>query len=200
MLPQGVKTAPSAKQSLVSWCLRVFTWNYGTEPYIDDVCHGTADKDNPDSVDLDAPLSGRCLREHSSQLWEIFLLMRRYRLTIKPGKFVLFATRVKFRGHVLMRGRRAPDPEKTAAVMRWDWRAIKTPRHMKAFLGFTQWYSLYVQGYAKLAAPLMESLKGLDVTKKRRKSSKASRENQSTSGPDVTPQEAAKSRNEIFWT
>ena len=65
--------------------------------------------------------------------------MRRYCLTIKPGKFVLFATRVKFCGHVLMRGQRAPDPEKTAAVMRWDWRAIKTPTHMKAFLGFTQW-------------------------------------------------------------
>ena len=71
---------------------------------------------------------------------------------------------------------------------------------MKAFLGFTQWYSLYVRGYAKLAAPLMESLKGLDVTKKQRKESKASRKNRSTSGPDVTPQEAAKSRNEIFWT
>ena len=71
---------------------------------------------------------------------------------------------------------------------------------MKAFLGFTQWYSLYVRGYAKLAAPLMESLKGLDVTKKQRKESKASRKNQSTSGPDLTPQEAAKSRNEIFWT
>ena len=58
--------------------------------------------------------------------------------------------------------------------------------------------SLYVRGYAKLAAPLMESLKGLDVTKKQRKESKASRKNQSTSDLDVTPQEAAKSRNEIF--
>ena len=200
VLPMGLKTAPSAYQRLVSWCLRDFTRRYGTEPYIDDVCHGTADKDNPDPVDLDAPLSDRCLREHFSQLREFFLLMRTYRLTIKPGKFVLFATRVNLCGHVLMRGRGAPDPEKTAAVMRWDWRAIKTPTHMKAFLGFTQWYSLYVRGYAKLAAPLMESLKGLDVTKKQRKESKASRKNQSTSGPDVTPQEAAKSRNEIFWT
>ena len=200
VLPMGLKTAPSAYQRLVSWCLRDFTRGYGTEPYIDDVCHATADKDNPDPSDLDAPLSDRCLREHFSQLREFFLLMRRYRLTIKPGKFVFFATQVTFCGHVLMRGQRARDPEKTAAVMRWDWRAIKTPTHMKAFLGFTQWYSLYVHGYAKLAAPLMESLKGLDVTKKQRKESKASRKNWSTSGPDVTPQETAKSRNETFWT
>ena len=158
------------------------------------------DKYNPDPVDLDAPLRDRCLREHFSQLRGFFLLMQRYRLTIKPGKFVLFATRVKFCGHVLMTRRRAPDLEKTAAVMRWDWHAIKTTTHIKAFLGFTHLYFLYVRGYAKLAAPLMLSLKGLDLTKKQRKESKASRKNQSTSGRDVTPQEAAKSRNEIFET
>ena len=38
------------------------------------------------------------------------------------------------------------------------------------------------------------------MTKKLRKESKASRKDQSTSDTDVTPQEAAKSRNEIFWT
>ena len=156
VLQMGLKTAPSAYQRLVSWCVRGFAPRYATEPYIDDVCHGTPDKDNPDPVDLDAPLSDRCLREDFSQLQELFLLMRRYRLTIKPGKIVLFATRVKFGGHVLMRGQMAPDPEKTAAVMRWDWRAIKTPKHMKALLGFTQWYSLYVRGHARLAAPLVE--------------------------------------------
>ena len=155
------------------------------------MCHRTADKDNPDSVDLDAPLSDGCLREHFSQLREFFLLMRRYDLTIKPGKFVLFATWVKYCGLALMRGRRAPDPEKTAAVIRWDWRANKTPTHMKAFLGFIPWYSSYVRGYAKLAAPLMESLKGLDVTKKQQKESKASCKNQSTSDRDVSPKEAA---------
>ena len=164
----------------MSLCLRDFTPRYGTELYIDDVCHGTADNNNPDPVDLDARLSDRCLREHFSQLPECFLLMRRYHLTIQPGKFVLFATRVKFYGHVLMRGQRAPDPEKTAAVMRWDWCAIRTRTHMKAFLWFTQWYSLYVRGYAKLAAPVMESWRGPDVTKKQGKVCKASWKSRST--------------------
>ena len=58
--------------------------------------------------------------------------------------------------------------------MRWTWQSIRTPTHMKAFLGFTQWYALYVRGYAKLAA-LMESLKGLNVTKKQRKGNKEMR-------------------------
>ena len=75
--------------------------------------------------------------------------------------------------------------------MRWTWQSIRTLTHMKAFLGFTQWYALYVRGYAKLAALLMESLKGLDVTKKQRKGSKEMRKKQMASGPEMTPQAAA---------
>ena len=200
VLPMGVKTAPSAYQRLVSWCLRDFTRKYGTEPYIDDVCHGSPDRDNPDPASLDDPLSDRCLREHYSQLREFFSVMRKYRLAIKPGKYVLFATRVKFCGHVILRGRRTPDPEKTAAVMRWHWRSITTPTHMKAFLGFTQWYAVYVRGYAKLAAPLMEALKGLDMTKKQRKENKDVRKKQAALSSQMTPEEAARDRNEIYWT
>ena len=118
----GLKTAPSAYQRLVSSCFRDFTRKCGTEPYIDDVCHGSPDGDNPDLASLDDTLSDRCLREHYSQLREFVSVMRKYRLTIKPGKYVLFATQVKFCGHVILRGRRTPDPKKAAAVMRWHLR------------------------------------------------------------------------------
>ena len=131
-----------------------------TEPYVDDVCHGTADKDNRDPVELDAPLSDRCLREQFSQLREFFLLMRRLRLTIKPGKFFFFSTRMKLCGLVLMWGRRALDLEKTAAVMRWDWRSLKTPTHVKASLGLTQWYPLYLRGYEKVSSASDGVMKG----------------------------------------
>ena len=183
VLPMGLKMAPSAYQRLVDWCLRDFSRKYGTGLCIDDVCHETTDKDNPALVSLDDPLSDRCLPEHYAPLREIVSIMRRYRLTIEPGKYVLFATRVKFCAHGLMRGRRAADPENTAAVMHWTWQSIRTPTHMKAFLGFTQWYALYVRGYAKLAAPLMGSLKGLDVTKKQGKGNKEMRKIQMASGP-----------------
>ena len=65
---------------------------------------------------------------------------------------------------------------------------------------FTQWYALYVRGYAKLADPLMESLKGLDVTKKQRKGIKEMRKKQMASGPEMTPRAAAAAKKEIFWT
>ena len=38
------------------------------------------------------------------------------------------------------------------------------------------------------------------MTDKRRKERNASRKKQSTPGPNVPPEEAAKSSNEIFWT
>ena len=200
VLPMGLITAPWAYQRLVSWCLRGFTRKYGTDPYIDDVCHGTPNKDNPDPVSLDDPLSDRCLLDHYAPLRECFSIRRCHRLTIKPGKYVLLAGRVKFCGHVLMRGRRAPELEKTAAVMRWTSHSIRTPTHVKAFLGLSQWYAPYVRGYAKLAALLIESLKGLDVTRKQRKGNNKLRKKQMASEPEMTPQAAAATKSQIFWT
>ena len=186
--------------SLVGVCVILLGSMHGTEPYIDDVCHGSPDRDNTDPASLDDPLSDRCLREHYSQLREFFSVMRKYRLTIKPGKYDLLATRDTFCGHVKLRGRRTPDPEKTAAVMHWHWRSITTPTHTKAFLGFTQWYAVYVCGYAKLAAPLMEALKGLDVTKKQRKENEDVRKKQAALSSQMTPEGAARAGNEIYWT
>ena len=71
---------------------------------------------------------------------------------------------------------------------------------MKAFVGFTQWYAVYVRGYATLAVPLMEALKGLDVTKSQRKENKDVRKKQGSLSSQMTPEEAARARNKIYWT
>ena len=160
VLPMGLKTAPQMYQRMVSDCLS----SLGLEPYIDDLLLGTPDtEDNPD---LDALVTDSCLRQHESELRRFLQRMDDCDLTIKPSKMLLFVQRVRFCGQILCRGRRCPDPEKTASVQRWRWQDIHTPTQLKAFLGFAQWYALYIDKFADLAAPLTDALRGLDLTKK----------------------------------
>ena len=160
VLPMGLKTAPQMCQRMVSDCLS----SLGLEPYIDNLLLGTPDtEDNPD---LDALVTDSCLRQHESELRRFLQRMDDCDLTIKPSKMLLFVQRVHFCGQILCRGRRCPDPEKTASVQRWRWQDIHTPTQLKAFLGFAQWYALYIDRFADLAAPLTDALRGLDLTKK----------------------------------
>ena len=199
VLPMGLKTAPSLYQRLVSSCLGKFTDQYGTTPYIDDVLHGTPDPHTEyDPREPDKEVSSECLEKHYHELREFFLLMRKYKLTIKPSKYQLFVRKVKFLGHILARGRRFADPEKTAMVKRWAPEDIKTPTHLKSFLGFTQFYAGYIKGYAHLTTPLTDALRGLELTKQQKKVKR----------PKLTAKEAkslsaearAKYNNHIFWT
>ena len=160
VLPMGLKTAPQAYQRIVQLCLE----KMGVKPYIDDVLRGTPDtEDNPD---LDAPVTDGCIRQHYEDLCSILTCLQDWQLSIKPSKVFLFLRRVRFCGQILERGRRSADPEKVAAVSRWDWRDIRTPTHLKAFLGLAQWYAFYIDKFADHAAPLTDALRGLDLTKK----------------------------------
>ena len=127
VLPVGLKTAPEMYQRMVFDCLS----SLGPESYIDDLLLGTPD--NEDNPDLDALVTDSCLREHESELRRFLQRMDDCDLTIKPSKMLLFVQRVRFCGQILCRGRRCPDPEKTASVQRWRWQDIHTPTQLKAF-------------------------------------------------------------------
>ena len=54
-------------------------------------------------------------------------------------------------------------------VKRWAHEDIKTPTHLKSFLGFTQFYAGYIKGYGHLTTPLTDALRGLELTKEQKK-------------------------------
>ena len=113
-----------------------FSAAYGSKPYIDNVCHGTPDsEDNPA---VDGPPTVECLERHFQELWQFFEIMECARLTIKTTKFQLFVRRVPLCGQILMTSRCMVDQAKTAAIARWTPEMIRTPTHMKDFLGFVQ--------------------------------------------------------------
>ena len=125
--------------------------------------------------------------------------MERAPLTIKPTKFQLFVRRVRSCGQILMKGPRMVDPAKTAAIARWTPEMIRTLTHMKAFLGFVQWYSMYIDRFGHLSAPLTDSLWGLELTKKGKKQLAQSLRAQfpAKDRKGLTPQQVCKFKNEI---
>ena len=101
-----------------------------------------------------------------------------------------------------MKGRRIVDPAKNAAIARCTPEMIRTPTHMKAFLVFVQWYSMYIDRFGHLSAPLGDSLRGLELTKKGKKQLAQSLKGQfpSKDRKGLTPQQGCKFKNELYWT
>ena len=123
----GLKTSPSRYQTMVSYCLD----SIKLKPYIDDVLKGTAPNIDTgqvvDTVD----------KQHDIQLQEVFTLFRKYKLTVKKTKMHLFVRKVKFCRHILFNGQRMSSPEKRAAIEKWRWEDIRTPKHLKSFSWFS---------------------------------------------------------------
>ena len=118
----GLKTSPAAYQRMVARCLD----EVGAEPYIDDILAGTP-PEHPDQRAID----DIALERHYHYLRELFTCFRKYKLSVKLEKMFMFMTRIKFCGHILKDGTRAPSPDKTAAIARW------MPEHIRTCLLYT---------------------------------------------------------------
>ena len=165
MVAACLDTGLGEKKSPTKW--------FGTKPYIDDLLHGTPDRDN---LERSEKLSRLCIEDHERQLREFFEIWAHYKLSLKPEKCKMFVTRVKFCGHILTPGSRHRDPEKVAAIERLRWEDITTPTHFIGFLGFTQWYSVYIHDYVRMTAPLQMALQGMCLTKAQKKAHKYQRQ------------------------
>ena len=101
-----------------------------------------------------------CRQYHLEPVRECFQRFADWGLTLKPSKSFLFMRQVKYVGHILIEGRRLPDPSKCSVISQWPWEDIKTPKALKGLSGLANWYSIYIHKYAEYAAQLMEALRG----------------------------------------
>ena len=102
--------------------------------------------------------------------------MAHYKLSLKPEKHKMLFTRLKFCGHILAPGGRHREHKKLDAIEQWRWEDITTSTHFKGFLGFTRWYSVYINNYARMATPLQMALQGMCLTKAQKKAQKYQRQ------------------------
>ncbi len=79
-------------------------------------------------------------------------------LYLKPEKCDFKKKEIDYLGIIVGNGKIQMDPKKLNGVA--DWLVPKNPMDIHKFLGFTGYYRYFIQGYSKIACPL------LDLTKK----------------------------------
>ena len=96
------------------------------------------------------------VRNHERDLRLVLEKFAREKLVVNGSKAHMFVESVEFCGHIITRGTRSPAPTKLLSIQKWQ--TPHTVTALRGFLGLTNYYSLYVENNAKLAAPLTAKL------------------------------------------
>lgn len=90
--------------------------------------------------------------QHLERLGLVLSRLQGEGLKAKLSKCAFFQREVNYLGHVVSDQGVATDPGKITAVAQW--RNPSTVSELRSFLGFASYYRRFVEGFAKLAAPL----------------------------------------------
>ena len=139
VMPFGLTNAPATFQRMMN---RVFTKINGdfVVVYLDDL-----------------NIYSRNFNEHLVHLREVFERLRNAGLKLKKKKCYFFKKELAFLGHVISEKGIHPDPDKIAAVNNQP--APSNLRELRQFLGLASYYRKFVEGFAKIAAPLNQLMK-----------------------------------------
>ena len=144
-LPQGYCNSPPFFQRVMDTVY--FPVRDIVDNYIDDGILGTDFEGSEEDE----------LRHHDIQTRKVLDVLAAKFLVLDPENRHFFARRVEFCGHILENGTRRPSPGKLRNVELWP--LPETITELRAFLGFANYYHVYIPRFAFLAAPLMEKLK-----------------------------------------
>ena len=92
------------------------------------------------------------VQQHLERLDLVLSRLQNEGLKAKMSKCTFFQRKVKYLGHVVSDQGVATDLSKIEAVAQW--RHPNTVSELRSFLGFASYYRRFVEGFAKLAAPL----------------------------------------------
>ena len=83
--------------------------------------------------------------------------LRSANLKLKPTKCHFAQNKVQYLGHIISSDGIRVDPNKTAAIS--DFPAPTNTKHLKQFLGLSNYYRKFVENYASIAKPLHKLLR-----------------------------------------
>ncbi|GJV67101.1 hypothetical protein Tco_1482610, partial [Tanacetum coccineum] len=93
-------------------------------------------------------------KEHEEHLRLILRLLKKEELYAKFSKCEFWLSNVQFLGHVIDSEGIHVNPTKIESIK--DWASPKTPIEIRQFLGLAGYYRRFIEGFSKIAKPMMK--------------------------------------------
>lgn len=106
----------------------------------------------------DVIIFARNFREHNEKLIEVFERFRDHNLKLQPEKCQFLMTEITYLGHRCSDQGIRPDERLTKVILEYP-----RPRNVvqvQSFLGLANYYRKFIEGFARIAAPINSLLKG----------------------------------------
>jgi hypothetical protein len=94
------------------------------------------------------------LEEHREVTRRVLEILQRHKLFLKPEKCEFEKTEVEYLGVIVSHNSVQMDPVKVAGVMEWP--IPTTKKELQSFLGFTNFYRRFIQGFSHHGRPLFD--------------------------------------------
>jgi len=94
------------------------------------------------------------LEEHQRVTRRVMELLQKNNLFLKPEKCEFEKTEVEYLGVIISQNSVKMDPVKVAGVTEWP--IPSNRKEVQSFLGFTNFYHRFIQGFSHLAHPLFD--------------------------------------------
>ena len=146
-MPFELINAPTTFQHLMESCLGELYLNWCII-YLDDII-----------------VFSRTPEEHLKRLRGVFDKLAKAGLKLKPSKCEFFKSKITYLGHIVSAAGIEKDPKKIEAVKNWT--LPRTVMGVCSFLGFTNHYHRFIQGYVKVEWPLNVLILGDNVNCKK---------------------------------
>ena len=95
--------------------------------------------------------------QHLCRLDKVLQRLRVANLKLKPAKCHFAQSKVNYLGHIISRDGIQVDSKKTAAI--FDFPAPTDAKHLRQFLGLSNYYRKFIKNYASIAEPLHKLLR-----------------------------------------
>jgi hypothetical protein len=139
VMPFGMCNAPATFQSLMQMVLAE-ALNKFVIVFIDDILIFSSSE-----------------KEHLTHIEWVLQQLRKWKLYATPKKCEWAKKEIKFLGHVVSSAGVSVMKEKVKAIVEWP--PLQNAKEVKAFLGLAGYYRKFVEGFSKIAVPLIELTK-----------------------------------------